>query len=74
MGQRLEEPRDQGVQEEQGCNGWRSRGPRLHGATPRRTKGASFGTRKDQGRSRARLVAPGRILTILVVTVINNQH
>ena len=47
VGKRPEGPSDQGAQEEQGCNGWHSRGPRSHGATPRRTKGASAGTRQD---------------------------
>ena len=44
------------AQEDQGCNGRRPRGPRLHGMTSRRTKRT--------------LVAPGKIITVVVVITI----
>ena len=49
--------------------------------SPRRTQVAWCDAEEDQGRvgqhpegPRACLVAPGRMITIVVVTVINNQH
>ena len=40
-----------GAREDQGCNGWRPRGPRSHGPTPKRTKGALDGAQEDDSSS-----------------------